>query len=110
LELSEGTGSGDTIEVRPGQVAEAMNKIAVCEDLAEPEKPFTNARRVGWLLKRQRFRRARNRNEEGKVWETTRQEIEAAARPYGVVEPQADGSEKDTDEPEQDSTEKWGPF
>jgi hypothetical protein len=72
--------------VRPKQLAEAMKTIALAEDLAEPDKPFTTARQVGWLLKRQRFRKG-DRDELGVRWRLTRQEVEAAARAYGVEVP-----------------------
>jgi hypothetical protein len=77
---------------RPKELEKAMNRIAAEENLAEPEKPFTTARRVGWLLKRQRFKR-RPRDEKGKLREATRDEIEQAARAYGI-EPQQDTAKK----------------
>ena len=63
-----------------------MNNIASAEDLAEPDKPFTTARRVGWLLRRQRFRRG-DRDSRGKFWALTRAEIEAGARAWGIEPP-----------------------
>jgi hypothetical protein len=80
---------GGTVEIKPADVAKAMNAIADAEHLAEADKPFTSARRVGWLLKRQRFKRG-DRSEKGKAWQATRQEIERAAAAYGV------DTEKDT--------------
>src|SRR5262249_6128074 len=58
LQLSEGTEPGGTVKVRPKEVADPMNAIAKEEDLAEGDKAFTSARRVGWLLKRHRFEKA----------------------------------------------------
>jgi hypothetical protein len=87
LDLSRESGPDDTVTIRPGEVAQAMNRIAEAEDLAEGDKAFTSARRVGWLLKRQRFRKG-EADEHGKRWEATRQEIEAVARAYGVDVPE----------------------
>jgi hypothetical protein len=83
LRLCEGQNQGDPIEIHPGHVAEQMLEIAKAEDLAEPDKAFTSARKVGYLLKRQRFRRG-DRTSRCKTWETTRKEIEDACRAYGV--------------------------
>jgi hypothetical protein len=71
----------------PKTIADQMNLIASQEDLAEPDQPFTSARKVGWLLKRHRFRRSAERKEHGKTWEFTREEIEKVAGAYGVEAP-----------------------
>jgi hypothetical protein len=89
LQLSEGRQPDETWHVRPGDLAKAMNDIATAEDLAEGDKPFTSPRRVGWLLKRQRFRKG-EADEHGKQWQATRREIEAAARAHGVDVPARD--------------------
>jgi hypothetical protein len=65
-------------------ISDAMNGTASEEDLAEPGKPYMTPRRVGWLLKRLRFRRPDSRFNRGKQWVFTRAEIETAARAYGV--------------------------
>jgi hypothetical protein len=80
---SAGENACDTVLISPGQVSERMQEIAKTEDLAEPDKPFTSARKVGYLLKRQRFKRG-ERSAKGKAWEATRKEIEDACRAYGV--------------------------
>jgi hypothetical protein len=85
LRLSAGLKSDQTLSVSPKEGAEKMNGIAAEEDLAEGDRAFTTPRKVGWLLKRQRFNRGQ-RHESGKRWEMTRGEIEVAARNYGVEE------------------------
>ena len=50
---------------------------------AEPGRTFTDPRRVGWMLKRHRFRKG-PRGNRAKVWEVTREEIESCACAYGV--------------------------
>jgi hypothetical protein len=85
LDLSTNEGSDGEVIVRPAEVAARMNALATEENLCEPDKPFTTARRVGWLLKRQRFRRPRDRSEKGKLWALTREEIVQAASAYGVT-------------------------
>ncbi len=89
LTVTEGYAPGETVSFRPLDVADKMKAIALAEDLAEPDKPFTTARRVGWLLKRQRFRRGEP-DQDGKRWQTTRREIEAACAAYGIVFPRPD--------------------
>jgi hypothetical protein len=71
-------------EFAPKDLAEAMKRIAEEEDLAEPEKPFTTPRRVGWLLRRLRLRRA-ERDEKAKRWAIDQAELEALARAYGMA-------------------------
>jgi hypothetical protein len=65
------------------QLSDAMRKIADEEDLAEPDKPFTTPRRVGWLLKRLRVRKA-ERQERARGWAVTGADLEALARAYGL--------------------------
>jgi hypothetical protein len=71
-------------EFTPKELSEAMKKIAEDEDLAEPDKPFTTPRRVGWLLKRLRVRKE-GRDEKAKKWAIRRDELEALARAYGLT-------------------------
>jgi hypothetical protein len=89
LQLSQTEAADAVVKIRPSEVAEKMNAIARLENLTDEEKSFTTSRRVGWLLKRQRFRKAES-DERGKQWEMTRGEIEAAAKAYGVEECQHD--------------------
>jgi hypothetical protein len=83
-----GAQPGASLRFSPKDLAEAMNNIAAEEDLAEQDKPFTNARRVGWLLKRLRLHKA-NRDRNGKLWETSPAEVEALANTYGMGSPNA---------------------
>jgi hypothetical protein len=86
LKLLEKHEPWDSVVLRPGEIAALMNDIAKEEDLCEPEKPFTNARKVGWMLKRHRFKRPHGtgRDASGKQWQATCDEIVEAARAYGV--------------------------
>jgi hypothetical protein len=68
----------------PNELAQTMNRIAVDADLAEPDKPFTSAKKVGWILKQQRFRKA-NRQSGGSIWTVQPDELEALARAYGMA-------------------------
>src|SRR5262249_32130911 len=67
LQLSEGWPGAASHNVQPKDVAEAMNAIAKAEDLTDSDKAFTTARRVGWLLKRQRFRRPDTKDERARL-------------------------------------------
>jgi hypothetical protein len=86
--LCGGKGPEDKVTIRPGEVAQAMIDMAKAEDLADSDKPFTSARKVGYLLKRQRFRRPAERDSKGKAWEATCAEIRAACHAYGVAPPE----------------------
>jgi hypothetical protein len=77
----------------PGIIAARMKEIAQAEDLTEPDKPFTSARKVGWLMKRQRFKKA-PRNERSKCWQVSREEVVKAASAYGITpQERPEGSE-----------------
>jgi hypothetical protein len=86
LELTEGHSAA--VEAAPAEIAEAMNRIAREEDLgpADKDKDFTNSRKVGWIMKRQRFSRG-ERSDKSKAWKLVPGEVEAAARAYGVQRP-----------------------
>jgi hypothetical protein len=71
-------------EFAPKELASAMNALAVEEELAEADKPFTTARRVGWLLKRLRFRRG-DRNENAKRWTIDAEGLDSLASAYGLI-------------------------
>jgi hypothetical protein len=101
LNLSKDEEPGVKFTISPGEVAEAMCQIAKDEDLAEPDKPFITARKVGWLMKRHRFQRA-ERSSKGKTWEATPELIEKAARAFGVV--------RDPPKPATGATEEKVPF
>src|SRR6266545_1817398 len=73
----------EEMEVAPKEVATRMNDEARDQDLTEQGKDFTNARRVGWLLKRLRFERLPN--DRTKRWHVPRVELEAIARAYGIA-------------------------
>jgi hypothetical protein len=83
LALTKGADESSASEISPARVAKTMNRIAKAEDLAEPDKEFTSARRVGWLLKRQRFQRA-GASAAGKLWSIPRKDVVNAARAYGI--------------------------
>jgi hypothetical protein len=84
LAQAGGLDPAATVTISPKDVAAAMNGIAADENLTDGDKPYTTARRVGWLLKRQRFRRPQARSVRGKQWESTAAEITRWARAYGV--------------------------
>jgi hypothetical protein len=86
LDLTCGQAPGEPVELKPGDIAKRMNEIADTEDLAEPDKPFTNARKVGWLLKRQRFRKG-ERTDQRRTWKLDRGTVESAAQAHGVEVP-----------------------
>jgi hypothetical protein len=93
LGLCVGKQPPETVTMSPGDVATSMNNLASAENLAEEGKAFTSARKVGYLLKRQRFRRPAERSNRGKQWEATVKEIEDACRAYGIETPARDEGE-----------------
>jgi hypothetical protein len=68
----------------PTELADTMKGIAEKEELAEPGKDFTTARKVGWMLKRLRFRRV-DRSERAKCWSIDAEELQSLARAYGMA-------------------------
>ncbi len=89
LELTDGWASDVGRDVKPADIAAAMNRIARDEDLVEADKDFTTAKKVGWLMKRHRFERGA-RKVKTRPWKLNRKEVEAAAQSYGV-QPEAPG-------------------
>jgi hypothetical protein len=79
----------DSMDFTPKELADAMNKVAVEDGLADEnapeEKRFTSARKVGWLLKRQRFEKGQRGNR-AKNWSIARAKLEALALAYGIQE------------------------
>jgi hypothetical protein len=90
--------SAEHFDVAPKDVADRMNTIATEEGFAPDDegKTFTNARRVGWMLKRQRFKKG-DRSESNKLWSMSRKDIEAGASAYGVTDDPETGAGGDTD-------------
>jgi hypothetical protein len=110
-------GAAETV-FQPKDLAEWMNDLAVAEDLAgeaSGDKAFTNARRVGWMLKRLRLDKA-PRTATRRCWKTTRQGIENLACAYGVVVEEGDDetevpAEKQNSQPQDDQGgPEMGPF
>src|SRR5262249_9506443 len=96
------------VVIRPSDLAKSMCNIATDEELGEPDKPFITPRKVGYLLKRLRFRRPVERSSRGKAWEATRQEIEDSARAYGLDVP--DKALTDEVVPDEALTDEAVPF
>jgi hypothetical protein len=84
LRLSADWKGSKAEAIQTKAISEAMNAIANEEDLGEPDKPFITPRRVGWLMKRHRFRRPSGRSNRGKAWQIKREEILTVAKSYGV--------------------------
>jgi hypothetical protein len=84
LELARDCNPRDPIRIIPSEIAQRMNDIAKGEELAEPGKDFTTPRKVGWLLKRQRFKRSEDRTAKNRPWLATCAEIHVSAKAYGV--------------------------
>jgi hypothetical protein len=80
----------DDLTFTPGDLAAHMNALAIEEGLCNPGEEFTNPRKVGWALKRLRFKKSDTRNRKSKTWKTTRGEVEDLARAHRV-EPAEDG-------------------
>jgi len=99
LDLTEDRCFDEAVEIKPAAIASRMCEIAHEEDLAEPEKPFITARKVGWLMKRQRFKRGQ-RDSRSKTWRLVRGQVESAAKAHGVEIPGP--AEAVTDDPNLD--------
>jgi hypothetical protein len=82
LPLVHGRDFDEPVFIRPGELSEAMNKIAHLEELTKPDDPFTNSRKVGWILKKLRFQH--RRDDCGKQWMVTRKLVESGALAHGI--------------------------
>jgi hypothetical protein len=70
-------------------LASCMNVIAQEEELAEPEKAYTNSRRVGWILRKLRFQKADDRS--SRRWKTTKRDLQTIAQTYGLEKEEKTG-------------------
>jgi hypothetical protein len=93
LGLCRGLAPADTLSIAPGEVAKSMCAIASAENLVDPDKTFVTPKQVGYILKRQRFKRPPQRSNKGKLWEATAKEIREACCAYGVEEPEEETAE-----------------
>lgn len=84
LQISSAWGNAEQRALQTKEIADVMNRLANEEDLTEPDKPFTTARKAGWQLKRLGYHRPDGRSDRGKLWEMTREEIVKMATTYGV--------------------------
>lgn len=79
-------GASPSIEFTPTELAAAMNTIAQAEEIDHAGDNYTNARKVGALLRRLRLDRAQ-RTSGGKRWRATAGDLDALARAYGMPVP-----------------------
>jgi hypothetical protein len=94
--LRELMGEHEEIEFTPAELATRINGIATAEDMVDEGEEATNARRVGWTLKRLGFKRA-GRDKCNKSWKASRQAVESLCRAFRVPDPAE--SEKAEGEP-----------
>jgi hypothetical protein len=71
------------LEFDTSTLAKEMNQLAVDEEIVSNNEEVTNAKRLGWLIKRLRFERT-TRTEKRKRWKVTRDQLNAFARAYGM--------------------------
>jgi hypothetical protein len=88
-QLVAGREPDERVTFSATDLAGRMNQLAGEDDPPEQGKDFTNPRKVGWLLKRQRFQREGAKKT--RLWRTTLAEVAAFARAYGMaLEPEAE--------------------
>jgi hypothetical protein len=94
LALWQFAAGKESFEFETSQLAEAMNNLARAEGLTDEADDgddgdgggrFTNAKRVGWLLRQQRFRRPKGKSK-GRIkrWAASAVEVEQLARAFNV--------------------------
>jgi hypothetical protein len=71
------------LEFDTSTLAKEINQIAVDDEIVSENEEVTNAKRLGWIIKRLRFERA-TRTEKRKRWKITRDQLNAFARAYGM--------------------------
>jgi hypothetical protein len=84
LGLLAGRPGCDEITFSPAELAGRMNHLAREEGLCEKDKEFTTPRKVGWALKKKRFRKG-GRDRRAKLWHASAEEVTRLARAYGVT-------------------------
>jgi hypothetical protein len=72
------------MEFETSELVEHINRIAKDQEVVDGDEKVTNARRIGWLLKRLRFQKA-TPGKTRKRWKTTAAEIISLARAYGMT-------------------------
>jgi hypothetical protein len=71
------------LEFDTSGLAKEMNRVALDDEIVSDNEEVTNAKRLGWLIKRLRFERA-PRTEKRKRWRISRESLNAFARAYGM--------------------------
>jgi hypothetical protein len=72
------------MEFETSELVEHINRVAKDQEVVDGDEKVTNARRIGWLLKRLRFQKA-TPGKTRKRWKTTTAEIISLARAYGMT-------------------------
>jgi hypothetical protein len=72
------------MEFETSELVEHINRVAKYQEVVNGDEKVTNARRIGWLLKRLRFQKA-TPGKTRKRWKTTAAEIISLARAYGMT-------------------------
>ena len=78
------TEPGRELVFETSALTQAVNQLAVEQELVDVEDEFTNVRRIGRLLERLRFQKAK-RTAKRKRWKVTQDELTALAQAYGMV-------------------------
>lgn len=71
------------LEFDTSGLAKEMNRVALEDGSVSDNEEVTNAKRLGWLMKRLRFERA-PRTEQRKRWKISQEQLQAFARAYGM--------------------------
>jgi hypothetical protein len=80
----------------PKELAERMNQFVAEDDSSPDGKEFTNPRKVGWLLRKLRFKKGTR--DKSRQWQTSMAEVNSLARAYGMRETRGDAYEGDGEE------------
>lgn len=70
-------------EFETAEAVDVMNRLAQEAEIVDSEDKVTNTRRIGWVLKRLRFKKA-TPGRTRKRWKTTVEDITSLARTYGM--------------------------
>jgi hypothetical protein len=72
----------EAFEFETKTLTSCINVIAQEEDLTKPDTPYTNSNRVGWILRKLRFKKADDRC--SRKWKTTKTDLQNIAETYGL--------------------------
>jgi hypothetical protein len=96
-QMASGHAGNRAFDFTPTELAKCMNDLAHDDDQADDDGEFTNARKVGWLLKKLRIKRATG-DGKNRRWTIAADELKTLAQAYGMSDPPKGPGGRDTND------------